>query len=723
MKKIFLLVLFLAALLSQGALGLAQVDAAVTSAFFTVPNNLTYNEFALLYSVQGIVNKGGQPRLFLNTGELDLDFPESDLLWKKYFEAQRSVGFESIDNLCNLLGHFRSQFNGVVLYNETDGYTLYLAMTYASLNSTLPMSNKIFETYQACLKLPVRYSLGGMFEDKFSMYRWAIDTLLPQASKTVVWNADNYPNAVAQAKFTTIMSVDYAISQGAFVMNLCPLWKCQPKLCGTTRKATPKETELFVEIVEKSDDLVSVFGWSDPEYSYTNVTSHAGGAVFCSFSSPNLSFWDAISKFFRVSPVKLPNNDLGRELDPEAVYLMFETNEGDTPRILTSQFTSAWVSPNRGIVPVAWAIDPYLGELFPELYNFYASNTTVNDTFVNGLDGAGYVYLNSLGEKAAVYQARAGKVMSALGANVVDVGVAMNKWPASKIELIQEYAINARKSAADRRSPEAFLNACGTSYGQGINICLEDGTPVINSVCEGPKGNDTTNGHYLYYYRDHLDKKDPVGDFVEKVRWAASHYKKPGEPLFLLAYGGLGLYGGHDDFFLFVQRVMDDLKSSGKFVVVGAQELVRMAKKQCDSKIKHRTIKVRPQLSLSFRSTMRLGQGFGHSGDGCIMAREFVTDHPVLSPVFFDANAGRIKQTNVNLERQPTQTLTNIGRFDVPVPTAWLLEYPVNASKGALPICRTGPMPDSYCKNGSRVCPQPLVSSAILGLYLPLSWG
>ena len=104
MKKIFLLVLFLAALLSQGALGLAQVDAAVTSAFFTVPNNLTYNEFALLYSVQGIVNKGGQPRLFLNTGELDLDFPESDLLWKKYFEAQRSVGFESIDNLGNLLG-------------------------------------------------------------------------------------------------------------------------------------------------------------------------------------------------------------------------------------------------------------------------------------------------------------------------------------------------------------------------------------------------------------------------------------------------------------------------------------------------------------------------------------------------------------------------------------------------------------------------------------------
>jgi hypothetical protein len=37
---------------------------------------------------------------------------------------------------------------------------------------------------------------------------------------------------------------------------------------------------------------------------------------------------------------------------------MFETNEGDTPRIVTSQFTGAWLSPDRGSVPVAWAVDP-----------------------------------------------------------------------------------------------------------------------------------------------------------------------------------------------------------------------------------------------------------------------------------------------------------------------------------------------------------------------------
>ena len=76
--------------------------------------------------------------------------------------------------------------------------------------------------------------------------------------------------------------------------------------------------------------------------------------------------------------VRLPHHDLGTALDKDGVYVMFETNEGDTPRILTSQFTEAWLSPNRGSVPVSWAVDPYLAELFPELWNFYAASKSTH---------------------------------------------------------------------------------------------------------------------------------------------------------------------------------------------------------------------------------------------------------------------------------------------------------------------------------------------------------
>ena len=92
------------------------------------------------------------------------------------------------------------------------------------------------------------------------------------------------------------MSVDYPISQKAFIMNLCPLWRCDDLDCKppSTRIATPKETELFVEIVRNSAELVSVWGWSDPEHAFTNITAHAGGAVFCTFSTPNLAFWHSL---------------------------------------------------------------------------------------------------------------------------------------------------------------------------------------------------------------------------------------------------------------------------------------------------------------------------------------------------------------------------------------------------------------------------------------------
>lgn len=43
---------------------------------------------------------------------------------------------------------------------------------------------------------------------------------------------------------------------------------------------TPHETQLYIEIVESREELVSVWGWSDPEHAYTNITTRAGGAVF-----------------------------------------------------------------------------------------------------------------------------------------------------------------------------------------------------------------------------------------------------------------------------------------------------------------------------------------------------------------------------------------------------------------------------------------------------------
>ena len=121
-----------------------------------------------------------------------------------------------------------------------------------------------------------------------------------------------------------------------------------------------------------------------------------------------------------------------------------------------------------------------LAKMLPALWNYYATSATLNDTFVTGVDGAGYVYLKSLGAHAASYEQRAGRLIaSAIGSAVVDVGVADERWPAVSRSLLEEYVRNAKRGG---RPPDALLNACGTAYGQPLNFFLSDGTPVISSV-------------------------------------------------------------------------------------------------------------------------------------------------------------------------------------------------------------------------------------------------
>lgn len=249
-------------------------------------------------------------------------------------------------------------------------------------------------------------------------------------------------------------------------------------------------------------------------------------------------------------------------------------------RILTSQFTGSWLSPHRGTVPVSWAVDPLLATMFPALWNYYVDTSHYNDTFVTGVDGAGYVYIHELGKHTETYEARAGRLLtSKIGSDVVDVGVADVRWPAVTVPELEQYVINARRGGT---APLALLNACGSDYGQPVSYWLTDGTPVFNSVCRGPVPRNATTGadrHFLFYYRDYLDVLDPAADLADRIAWAATHKRgsTPTDPLFLVVFGGLGEWGGNDDLFKFMHRVLEHLDPD-VFEIVGAREAALMAK-------------------------------------------------------------------------------------------------------------------------------------------------
>lgn len=219
------------------------------------------------------------------------------------------------------------------------------------------MSAEVAARHPCLAALPVTFDVSTpeFTANKTATYEWAVTHLLPNTSRSVLYNGNVCPTAKAAYTTSTLMSLDYPLSQRAFALNLCPVTPHTPQ---------DADTRQYLRIVRQQEDLGTVYGWSDPEFDYLAATSMGSNALYCTIATPNLSFWARL-RGANVPAVKpLPRRDSrGLKLDRSKRYVTFFTNEGDTPRIVTSLMSSIWLSPKRGQVPLAWGIDPLLTEV------------------------------------------------------------------------------------------------------------------------------------------------------------------------------------------------------------------------------------------------------------------------------------------------------------------------------------------------------------------------
>jgi hypothetical protein len=320
-----------------------------------------YEAQALVFAISGVLNRRG-PSLMLDTGAMNYDAPQSDSVWKAHFETEKNFTFTTIaGDVCALLDHFKNELADTAVLYDSDGWSVHFAMTTCAVCGALPVSAQLMQLYPCLASLKVTSSIPR-FSNHTEAYEWAIDTLLPLTSPDIVFNANFYPTNTRQA----LMSADYPVMQRAFVMNIQPCWQMVGSPPCNSSQAS--DTALFTSILRTRGNLVSVWGWSDPEHSYTNATTHAGGAVFCTFSTSNLAFWSAVANWSGSKGLPVQRHHHTHPSPSRAaVYITFETNEGDTPRISTSQFLSQWMSPLRGSVPVSWAVDPMLAGAYVPL--------------------------------------------------------------------------------------------------------------------------------------------------------------------------------------------------------------------------------------------------------------------------------------------------------------------------------------------------------------------
>eukprot|EP01050_Picozoa_sp_SAG11_P003985 SAG11_NODE_242_length_11757_cov_9.613999_1_plen_1005_part_00 len=372
-----------------------DIDAAVQE------QKLNYEEQVLAFALQGLVNQRseGKPTLMFKAGFLDFDWPDADTWWRGQLAASDRVTFTNLTStLCGLVeGVAAPVVAGATLYENADpsgtGYTLAMALTLASQQSLLPVTQAVLARHSCLSKFKIvedlRVAENPAMATRDKAWRWAITTLLPWASADVVFNLYHFdPSALTDPQSNaTLASLDYAVMSRAFVMDLRP--------------DDPADAELLQDIFVKLSPLFDAFGWARNEEAWTKAVTIGGGAVFCSFASPNLSFWALLPLPAAANGKarRLPSGDSGAALDRSKYYLTFETNEGDTPRIVASAFGSSWASPLRGSLPVAWGVDPVNFERFPALMDHFASTALRHDSFMAGVAGGGYVYLGAMSEE------------------------------------------------------------------------------------------------------------------------------------------------------------------------------------------------------------------------------------------------------------------------------------------------------------------------------------
>ena len=175
-----------------------DMDAAVTAA------SLDYAEQALAFALQGLVNqRSGPPRLMFKAGFADFDWPLADPYWRTQLEKSGRVRYTDLPStLCGLVERFSAsdEIKGAVLYDSAlpdgTGYTLAMALSLGAQEGLLPMTAAVRSSHSCLAGIPLvrdlRVSASPQLASRASAWRWAIDTLLPKASRTRIFNLYHY---------------------------------------------------------------------------------------------------------------------------------------------------------------------------------------------------------------------------------------------------------------------------------------------------------------------------------------------------------------------------------------------------------------------------------------------------------------------------------------------------------------------------------------------------
>lgn len=295
-------------------------------------------------------------------------------------------------------------------------------------NRLINEDGSVMFTGQGVIPGTSRNSTGSLKNDP---YIWYIENYMKKGKCNTEYAAyylDQYwkqnPGATVR-NHHTLSNHDFFISKRAFFFDLSP-WGDEPATDDPSQKtgtdlATLKEMLLLVYQQNEGKKYCYIGGFPSWAFKYTK---HAGGihddvpteweflrliSAYNAFKDAdaiaigalaNASFWQHFPLEEQYPQSWVTQDELkqrglltsdGKVNVKGRDFLLFYVGDYDASAWV-SQFTSlTWDDPNRGKVPMMWAISPVLQERVPHVLHNFRKTATSNDYFVASDNGAGYL--------------------------------------------------------------------------------------------------------------------------------------------------------------------------------------------------------------------------------------------------------------------------------------------------------------------------------------------
>jgi hypothetical protein len=410
-------------------------------------NGVSADQHYLFATLQGLVNRK-QPRIYLQAQDA-----EGATFWLDMINVPKNA----VADPMTLITKYRSEINGIVVYDDTLIDTVNLATTIAGAQGGIVASPALAATLSAA-----PYSLPTLADLRLNHFATANDVYNYELANTT----STTTRRMIMGLNPTISDClrDYAVATQAMVVWLNPDDATQSGILATALGALEYNAPYL--------------GWWTDEPAGVTQASQHGVPVFAADYSKNLTVLGGVPR--TLAPPAPPQTPA---LENKAYVAIF-MSDGDNLQEDQHLIPLKWADNNRGKVPISWTVQPGLVDAAPLILDYYYRTATANDVLVSGPSGVGYTYPRSWPSTAAFdqYTQRSADYLTRAGIGVITVwnnGLILGGTQASSYAANMPHLLGVTDQLGTGGAPTAIssqlpLLVFASSYG-GVETDLENG--------------------------------------------------------------------------------------------------------------------------------------------------------------------------------------------------------------------------------------------------------